>query len=187
METGEKIRLQRIDRQMATEELADRAMIDREQMLKIEDGEIAASLGTLIKLSRVLGVRLGTFLDDREEQGAVVTRKGDNIPSVHFAASGLGKHEHLTFTSLAREKSNRHMDPFLVEILPEAPVEGLFSSHEGEEFIFVISGAIEVSYGQEKHLLNSGDSIYYDSIVGHRIQAVNEQKALILAVVYLPV
>lgn len=187
METGEKIRLQRIEKDMATKELADRTKIDIEQLLKIESGEIAASLGTLIKVSRVLGVRLGTFLDDREEDGAVLTRKGDNIPSVHFAASGLGKHEHLAFTSLAREKSNRHMDPFLVEILPEAPVEGLFSSHEGEEFVFVLSGTIEVSYGQEKHLLNKGDSIYYDSIVGHRIQAVDGQKALILAVVYLPV
>ena len=187
METGEKIRLQRIEKEITADELADRAQIDHEQLLKIESGEIAASLGTLIKLSRVLGVRLGTFLDDREEDGAVVTRKGDNIPSVHFAASGLGKHEHLAFTSLAREKSNRHMDPFLVEILPETPMEGLFSSHEGEEFIFVLSGAIEVSYGQEKHLLYSGDSIYYDSIVGHRIQALDGQKALILAVVYLPI
>ncbi len=187
MEIGEKIRLQREEKEITAEELADRAKIDREQFLKIETGEVAASLGTLIKLSRVLGVRLGTFLDDREEDGAVVTRKGDNLPSLNFAASGLGRHENLAFTSLAREKSNRHMDPFLIEILPESPVEELFSSHEGEEFIFVLSGTIEVNYGREKHRLKTGDSIYYDSIVGHRVQAVDGQKALVLAVVYLPV
>ncbi len=186
METGKKIRLQREDKELSLIELADRAQVDQVQLSEIENGTINPSLGILIKLARVLGVRLGTFLDDQEEKGPVVTRRDENKPSFNLSASGTGLRENLSFLSLAREKSNRHMDPFLVEIAPESPIEGRFSSHEGEEFLFVLNGSIEVNYGQENHLLNTGDSIYYDSIVGHRIEALNKEKALILAVVYLP-
>jgi quercetin dioxygenase-like cupin family protein len=49
-----------------------------------------------------------------------------------------------------------------------------------------MDGVVEVAYGQKNYTLNPGDSIYYDSIVEHGIQAVNE-KAKILAVVYAPV
>ena len=186
MEPGNKIRLQREDQELSLKELASRAKVDEAQLLEIENGTIDPSLGILIKLARVLGVRLGTFLDDQEEKGPVVTRSDDNKPSFNLSASGNGMRENLSFLSLAREKSNRHMDPFLVEIAPESPVEGRFSSHEGEEFLFVLTGSIEVNYGQEKHSLNVGDSIYYDSIIGHRIEALNNEKALVLAVVYLP-
>jgi transcriptional regulator with XRE-family HTH domain len=186
MEPGEKIRLQREEKELSLQDVAQRAKVDEDQLLKIEEGTIDPSLGLLIKLARVLGVRLGTFLDDQEEKGPVVTRKGDNIPSFNLSASGAGLRENLSFASLASEKSDRHMDPFLVEITPESPLEGRLSSHEGEEFLFVLSGGVEVFYGQVKHVLKTGDSIYYDSIIGHRIEALGNEKALILAVVYLP-
>ena len=41
------------------------------------------------------------------------------------------------------------------------------SSHEGEEFLYVLEGTIEVIYGQNNYVLETGDSIYYDSIVSH--------------------
>ncbi len=59
-------------------------------------------------------------------------------------------------------------------------------SHEGEEFIMVMEGTMEISYGKNTYLLEEGDSIYYDSIVPHHVHAYEGQAAKILAVVYTP-
>jgi quercetin dioxygenase-like cupin family protein len=61
------------------------------------------------------------------------------------------------------------------------------STHEGEEFIHVLDGAVEVEYGKETHALAAGDSIYYDSIVPHQVRAAAGEPARILAVVFAPV
>jgi transcriptional regulator with XRE-family HTH domain len=186
MKPGEKIKLQREDKKFNLSEVAQRAQLDQEHLEKIESGEVTPSLGILIKLARVLGVRPGTFLDDEEEKGVVVTRKENSESPDHMNASGSEARENLDFTSLARQKSNRSMDPFLIEVHPGDTKEPKFSTHEGEEFIYVLEGRVEVVYGKEIHILKAGDSIYYDSIVDHSVNAV-EERALVLAVVYLPV
>ena len=76
------------------------------------------------------------------------------------------------------------MEPFLVDVHPGAEQDELSSSHEGEEFIFVLQGEIEVRYGSDTWKLAEGDSIYYDSIVAHCVSAA--APARILAVIYAP-
>lgn len=186
MQPGEKIKLQREEKKMEPAEVAQRAGIDEERLARIESGELAPALGTLIKLARVFGVRPGTFLDDKEDKGVVVTRQGENAPSDALNVPGSQPRENLSFSSLARQKSDRHMDPFLVEVMPEGDEQQPFSSHEGEELIYVLEGQIEVRYGRETHVLSQGDSIYYDSIVNHKVISADDHKALVLAVVYLP-
>ncbi len=61
------------------------------------------------------------------------------------------------------------------------------SSHEGEEFIYVMEGAVEVCHGKKCHLIKAGDSIYYDSIVPHHVHGYQGQAAKILAVIYTPI
>lgn len=77
------------------------------------------------------------------------------------------------------------MEPFLIDVELHSDDFEL-SSHEGEEFIYVLKGEIEVIYGQEKYRLGEGDSIYYDSVVPHHLHAAGENDARILAVVYTP-
>ena len=65
--------------------------------------------------------------------------------------------------------------------------KGMCLTHEGEEFIMVMEGIMEISYGKNTYLLEEGDSIYYDSIVPHHVHAYEGQAAKILAVVYTPI
>jgi uncharacterized cupin superfamily protein len=90
------------------------------------------------------------------------------------------------FFSLGQGKSDRHMEPFYVELLPESAKEKDLSSHEGEEFIVVVSGEVELIYGQETHILYPGDSSYFNSIVPHYISCRGETPATIYAVLYFP-
>ena len=78
------------------------------------------------------------------------------------------------------------MEPFIVEIEPSSLPDYKLSSHEGEEFIFVLDGSVEINYGKEIYLLNQGDSIYLDSIVAHNVHAGGDAPAKILAVIYYP-
>ena len=59
------------------------------------------------------------------------------------------------------------MEPFIVDVEPTEETHFSLSSHEGEEFIYVMEGTIEVCHGKKCHLIKAGDSIYYDSIVPH--------------------
>jgi transcriptional regulator with XRE-family HTH domain len=143
------------------------------------------SLGPLLKIARALGVRLGTFLDDQVSQDPLIVRKTDR-------KEDLGMHRSkepsvsVKFHSLGRGKSDRHMEPFYIEMLPESATGHPLSSHEGEEFIVVISGQVEVIYGQDRYVLGEGDSIYYNSIVPHDVCCMGSQKASIYAVLYIP-
>ena len=60
------------------------------------------------------------------------------------------------------------------------------SSHEGEEFIIVVSGEVVLRYGQNTYQLREGDSMYYNSVVPHQVVAANGAPASIYAVVYMP-
>ena len=76
------------------------------------------------------------------------------------------------------------MEPFIINIEPEDPEKLLLSSHEGEEFIYVLEGKVNIKYGMDEYVLEQGDSIYYDSIVEHLVYGTESAK--ILAVVYAP-
>ena len=80
------------------------------------------------------------------------------------------------------------MEPFYIEIHPdeEADAEKPLSSHEGEEFIVVVTGELEVLLGPDRHILGPGDSIYYNSVVPHYVGCGNAPQASIYAVLYFP-
>ena len=80
-----------------------------------------------------------------------------------------------------------HMEPFIVDVEPTEETHFSLSSHEGEEFIYVMEGTIEVCHGKKCHLIKAGDSIYYDSIVPHHVHGYQGQAAKILAVIYTPI
>jgi quercetin dioxygenase-like cupin family protein/DNA-binding XRE family transcriptional regulator len=177
---------------MSQEVLAERSAVPLELIKRIEDGFIP-DLAPLVKIARTLGVRLGTILDEDRELGPVITRKGEvkeNLQfnqrnNVHNADAGSGNQHTLRYAVLAPGKAGRHMEPFLIEV--PAHAQTLRSSHEGEEFFYVLEGKVRFEYGTLVYELDSGDSIYYDSMVPHRALAMNGQDAKVLAVVYTPV
>ena len=184
---GAKITTLRESLQLSQADLAERCDCDISVIEGLEDGQLAPSLAPLIRITRALGVRLGTLLDDDAQVGPVVTRKDQaeevaRIKSLE-TSSDAGV---LDFFSMAPGKNARHMEPFMITVNPAADGAHSLSSHEGEEFVYVLDGEIEIEYGTDLHVLGVGDSIYYDSIVPHQLRAHAETPARILAVVYAP-
>jgi len=196
---GEHIAELRKTYSISRETLAERSGISVELIEKIESEGHIPDLAPLIKIARALGVRLGTLLDDHEELGPVITRKSEAAAAVRFvtgipleskdlpgeSAETKKDHKGLSFKALAADKNGRHMEPFIVDIQSDAHQEK--SAHEGEEFIHVLEGNLSMEYGAIKETLAAGDSVYYDSIVPHRVLSADSNPVRILAVIYTPV
>ena len=183
---GTRIKQIREMKKVSIEELSERSGMELSLVQKIEQEKNIPSLAPLIKIARALGVRLGTFLDDSDSYGPVVVRAGEQHKGVRFTSQSSEAREHLNFFSLAYDKAGRNMEPFIVDIEAGKQSDYMLSSHEGEEFIYVLEGDVEINYGKDVFHLTKGDSIYLDSIVMHNVHAGNNQSARILAVVYAP-
>ncbi|GHU79865.1 transcriptional regulator [Bacteroidia bacterium] len=184
---GKRIKSLRESQSIGLEEMAERTGLDAVQITRIESDKELPSLAPLIRIARALGVRLGTFLDDQDALGPVISRKTSRKEGASFSTNQTASHTHMDYYSLSADKSGRHMEPFIIQVAPRQAGEFQLSSHEGEEFIFCLEGAIEVTYGADSPVLEEGDSIYYDSIVAHHVHAADSRGAKILAVVYTPI
>lgn len=184
---GAKLRQLREAKKMSIEQLAEQSQCHVDQIRQIEAGALVPSLTPLMELSRALGVRLGTLMDDAPLEGPVVY-KADNSPNV-IRFSGKDPNatsSNLDFYSMAAGKKGRHMEPFMIDVKPRSGEAPPLSGHEGEEFIYVLEGTIQITYGKTTYELEAGQSIYYDSVVPHDVHAKGDSTAKILAVVYAP-
>jgi transcriptional regulator with XRE-family HTH domain len=184
---GRKLQELRESLQLTVEELAERSGAEVDVILGVEAGELVPSLAPLIRITRALGVRLGTLLDDDENLGPALVRSTDYSESTRLQAletrSGAGG---LVFHALAEGKASRHMEPFFITLTPAESGSHELSAHEGEEWLFALEGPLEIEYGKETYVLQPGDSIYYDSIVPHQVRSHNGESARFVACVYTP-
>ena len=189
---GKKIKTLREAHGLSVEELSERSGLDISVIEGLENGTAATSLAPLIKITRALGVRLGTLMDDDEQLGPVFTDEDSMEAGTVVRSFGTSSDAgDLNYFSLAAGRPSRHIDPFIITITPSGETDHALRGHEGEEFLYGLEGEIEIEYGHGKngkiYVLGPGESIYYDSIVPHQVRAHDGQKAKFLAVVYTPV
>jgi len=184
---GKKITTLRTAHHLSAQDLADRCSCELSVIEDLESGKAPASLAPLIKITRALGVRLGTLMDDDEDFGPAYINQGqmvevERVKSLQTANDG---HD-LSYFSLAAGRPSRHMDPFVITVDPKGETDHELVGHEGEEWLFGMEGEIEIEYGRETYVLGPGESIYYDSIVPHQVRAHKGRPAKFLACVYTP-
>lgn len=184
---GSRIRAFRTARGMSPAELAATSGLTEEFLIALENDGVYPAIGPLHKIARALDLRLGTFLDDQVSSDPIITRAdrepgGD--PALHRGTMPAPSYR---YHALGKGKSDRNMEPLIITIQPApADREHKCSSHQGEEFIYVLEGLLIVEYGRERHELHPGDTIYYNSIVPHYVAAGNDRPVRILAVTYNP-
>ena len=159
-----------------------RTDIDVDLLSQIEEGEVIPPLGTVIKLAKALDLKMGYFISGEEGKAYTVVRRDDREVTSRYDPS-KEKHYGYAYESLAPHKTDRTMEPFLVTLEP-SEVEEERSTHDGQEFIFVLHGEMEVRLGEEILILEPGDSIYYDSTVPHLVKCHGKETTKILAVLH---
>ncbi len=180
---GEKIKALREQKGLSLKDVADLTGFSTALLSQMENHLVSPSLGTIIKLARSFGVKVGDFLGETQGEPFTIVRK-DERKNVSRFASKEGVKYGYSYESLGFEKKDRHMEPFIVTLEPATVKTSKTSVHEGEEFIFVLEGEMEVILGNHTDVLYPGDSIYYDSTIPHRVQCHQDKGTKILAVLY---
>ena len=168
---------------LTREELSRISGVNGDLVALIEEQEVYPDIGTVIQLSRSLRINTGVLLGEKSGHAYAVTRKEDR-KSITRHVSGKKDHPHYHYLSLADGVRDRHMEAFLVTLSAE-PAGDERSRHEGEEFIYVLEGSVEVLLGDKMERLETGDSIYYLSTVPHSVRSAEPGKeAVIMAVIH---
>ncbi|MEA1911668.1 MAG: phosphate acyltransferase, partial [Spirochaetota bacterium] len=175
MFTGENIKKIRIDKDISRRQFAEAMEKDELYLKLVEEEGLEVSVSELLKMANFLDTDVSSLIDGMGlyEKGVVVTRQDSRVR--------VERKTRLDYESLAPHYSGRHIEPFFVEIKENDIVE--YSSHEGEEFHYVMSGVLKIVIDGKDYILNEGDTIYFDSSFPHALSAVGE-KANVLAAIY---
>ncbi len=182
VKVGERVRMVREERGLSLNDISRRTGIDVQILEQVEDGSVAPPLGTVIRLAKALDMKMGYFISGEENQPYTIVQQGDRKVVSRYD-SEKDKQYGYEYESLAPHKKDRHMEPFLVTLSPSKTEEER-STHDGQEFIYVIRGQMEVRLGDEVHVLKPRDSIYYDSTMPHLVKCHGQEETKILAVLY---
>ena len=179
-EIGDRIKSLREQKGLSVADMARATGFNAELLSQIENHEVYPQLGTVIKLSKSLDAAFGRLLSGAGERPYAITRKKDR-KTIHRSTSQKGKKQLYSYKGLAPEVAGRSMEPLIVQL--EESTEKEISSHEGEEFIFVLFGTVVLEIAEKSFELEPGDSAYYLSSTPHWITS-KQGSATILAVIY---
>lgn len=158
MTIGNKIKSLRNFHQLTQEELADRCELTKGYISQIENDLTSPSISTLIDILKALGTTLHEFFKEEEDQQIVFTKEE------YFEKESEG----VKTIWLVPNSQKNEMEPLLCELEPNASAT-LDMPHEGQEFGFVIEGAITLVYGNQKHICKKGETFYFTTDKNHYI------------------
>ena len=147
-------------------DMAKETDISQETYGKYESGELDIPISVLYTIAGRLGTDVTVLLTGEEARmdSAAVCRKGKGVR--------IERYPGYEFSSLAFNFKNRTIEPLLVTLDSSRPPAAQVS-HSGQEFNYVIEGQIKITVLKAEHILNPGDSIYFNARLPHAQSAVN--------------
>jgi len=171
---GKKIRRERVKKKMSLDRVANETGFSIDYLKEVESGKVIPPVGALLQLSRALEIDSGFFL--REQESSLESRiKAYTMRTENYA-----------YTTLTPGAENKHLKAFKVTIETMQDHKGVGYQHEGEEFIYVLAGKIELTVGDHVNTLNEGESLHFNSGIRHKLRNIGEGKAELLVVIYGP-
>jgi transcriptional regulator with XRE-family HTH domain/mannose-6-phosphate isomerase-like protein (cupin superfamily) len=202
---AERIRALRLGHNLTLKQLGERADVTPSQLSRIENRQVNPPVSTLARLARALGVTLGDlFREDQRHTPLVICRGGGE----EFVEGGPGFRYHL----LANGKRDKLMEPFVLRVFAGGgaggaaadadgtriatghaggagvdPARGRLErkvfSHAGQEYMRVLRGRLRFVYEGHEHILQEGDSLYFDSSKAHLVSPADCESVDLLVVI----
>lgn len=171
---GKKIKKIRLEKKIALDRIANETGCSLEYLKAIESGRQIPPVGTLLQISRALEIDSGLLLKEQESNlskriKAYTTRT-----------------ESYAYTTLTPGAENKHLKAFRVTIDPMQAHKGVGYQHEGEEFVYVLAGKVEVIVGEHQNILAEGQSLHFNSGIRHQLRNISQQQAVLLVALYSP-
>lgn len=175
---GGRIRFLRQQRGMTLEQLSSASKLTKSFVSKIERGVSVPSISTAMRLAGSFQITISQLLgEDHYDDAISVVRKGERRSFMRPGSSAGYNYE-----MVAGPKRFKRMEPYIMKPPLQFQNKRLFE-HVGEEFMFVLSGSIEVEIASQSLRLRQGDALYFDSHLPHRSRSIGGKYAEVLVVV----
>ncbi|MDD5201075.1 MAG: XRE family transcriptional regulator [Terrimicrobiaceae bacterium] len=170
---GTRLRELRLSRGWTLDDLAEQSRLSKAFLSRLESGDRQASIAAVLTLARVFDVSLASLFESKlATEPCVIVRAADHVPQT---ANGL------TYASLSNAERFLNLQPLRLTISPKR--EGTeHYKHDGEEWIYLLSGRLRLSLAGETHDLEPGDAAHFDSRLPHRLIARGPLDAEVLVV-----
>jgi len=178
---GDRIRRVRELRGLTIQDLSSRTGMSIDTLGRIESSKVIPALGQLVRLGKALDMKMGYFISPGVDKTMTVVHKHERRPVSRYGEAKSMLYGY-SYESLAPDKADRLMEPFVVTLVPTDIEE--FSTHAGQEFLYVLEGEAKVQVGEHADLLKPGDAAYYDSSQPHFVRCAGTTPAKVLAVLY---
>jgi len=170
---GERLRELRSSSGWTLDELARQASLSKSYLSRLEDGERQPSLAALLALSRAFGVGLAAIFPEKAARRSdIVTRADEAQPQ-----QGNG----LTYTPLSGRQRHVNMQPVRVVVSAQRQGKELYR-HEGEEWLYVLSGTLLLTLSKDVFTLFPGDAAHFDAREPHRLTALEGEDVTLIVV-----
>lgn len=171
---GERIKKLRLKKKITLDQVANNTGCSIDYLKKIESCAVMPPVGILLQISRALEIDSGLLLKEQES-----TVK-DRIKAY------TKRTENYAYSTLTPGAENKHLKAFRVTVDAMKDHKGVGYQHEGEEFVYLLAGRIEVSVGEHVNNLKAGESLHFDSGIKHKIRNTGNKKAELLVIIYTP-
>ena len=171
---GQKIKKARTGKKIRLDQLANQTGFATDYLKDIESGKAIPPVGALLQISRALEIDSGALLKEPDSQL-------ESRIKAHTKRT-----ENYAYTTLTPGAENKHLKAFLVTVAPRQNHKGVGYHHEGEEFVYVLQGKIEVDVGEHVNTLETGDSLHFNSGIVHHMKNASDETTELLVVIYSP-
>lgn len=176
METAERIRNLRKAKGYTLDHFAKLTGLSKGYLSKVERAKDPPPFSTLETIATALEEDVTVFIANEvkvDPPHNLDLVKKREAPDFIKAEGGYD------YRALVSSFKNKYMAPFLMEVAKGTTRQ---LKHDGEEFVYVVAGELELQYEGEVHELEAGDSFYLDSRIAHRFKNNSDRKAVMLAV-----
>jgi transcriptional regulator with XRE-family HTH domain len=170
---GARLKELRLRRGWTLQELAARSALSKAFLSRLESGDRQASIAAALTLSRIFDVSLASLFETpAQETPCTIVRGAD---AVEKTANGL------KYAALSQAGRFFNIQPLLVKVSPSRRGNEHFH-HDGEEWIYVLSGKLTLSLAGKTYDLEPGDAAHFESRLPHRLIARGQRDAEVLVI-----
>jgi len=169
---GKRIRKARLGKKLTMDNLANETGFSVDYIKQIESGKKIPPVGTLLQLSRALQIDSSFLLKEKQatldKRVRAYTKRTDNY----------------AYETLTPGAENKHLKAFRITVEAMSDHSGVGYHHEGEEFVYVLKGKLEVTVGDHVNTLEKDDSLHFNSGIGHNLKNIGNEEAELVVVIY---
>lgn len=170
---GANLKQHRLQNGWTLDDLAKRSGLSKPFLSRLESGDRQASISAVLTLSQIFGVSLASMFETHVAlEPCLIVRKAEAISRDAYG---------LTYVPLSQAGHHFNLRPIRVTVSLDRTGNEHYR-HEGEEWIYVLSGKITLSLADEKYDLDPGDAVHFDSRLPHRVLARGKTAPEILLV-----